>query len=160
MRCEPCQGSGKKVVPLQPIQVGGAVGAIKWIVCPECAGAGQVSCCEGTERHAGVAGVDAPPLGCTAPAPRQACPHCGRGFADINGAYSHVRAKHGKAAAARFRREHMSAEEHEPSMGEQLVDAIAAAHAGEPVPEHIALMFPDEIAAARRAAANPKEIGQ
>ncbi|RXF72086.1 hypothetical protein [Hansschlegelia zhihuaiae] len=57
MRCEPCAGTGRVMIPATPIRVAqGVVGVASWLVCDECRGIGVVSCCEGTERHAGVAG--------------------------------------------------------------------------------------------------------
>lgn len=57
MRCERCQGEGRiRIEPRPVVTTEGARGVIEWIVCDECRGARIVSCCEGTERHAGVAG--------------------------------------------------------------------------------------------------------
>lgn len=80
------------------------------------------------------------------------CPNCGRSFADDNAAYQHSKAKHSGKAARAFRQEvrRESRTEREPSAADELVDALLAAACGEDVPEHIELMFPDEIAEARR----------
>jgi RecJ-like exonuclease len=60
MRCEVCDGKGQVPVAPTPIRVAqGAVGVVRWIVCPECRGARIVSCCEGSERQFG---ADVPPL--------------------------------------------------------------------------------------------------
>lgn len=57
MRCEACGGTGRVRIEPTPMRVAqGTVGVATWIVCDECRGACHVSCCEGTERHAGVAG--------------------------------------------------------------------------------------------------------
>jgi hypothetical protein len=102
---------------------------------------------------AGAAFADA--LSHSAPAQNAArviapCPHCARSFRDQNACWQHIRAKHGRKAASAYRREHMPVEEHEKSVGEELAEAIVAAQCGEPIPDHIALMFPDEIRRARR----------
>ncbi|WP_152045458.1 hypothetical protein [Aureimonas psammosilenae] len=77
------------------------------------------------------------------------CPHCAAHLADDNGVYSHIKAKHGKAKARAFRQEHMPPRE--PSIGEELAEALLSARCGDEVPEHIALMFPSEISEARAA---------
>lgn len=77
------------------------------------------------------------------------CPHCDRRpFSKPNDAFNHIKAKHGKGLARRFWREHMP--EREQSIGEQLGDALIAAACGEDVPEHIAMMFPDDFDEVRR----------
>lgn len=77
------------------------------------------------------------------------CPHCDRKFREANDVYNHIKMKHGgPAKARRFRRENMP--EREPSIAEDLTDAMLAAACGEDVPEHIAMMFPDEIDDIRR----------
>lgn len=81
------------------------------------------------------------------------CPHCDRTFGQANDAYQHIRVKHGGKKARTFRAEHLPQhlpENRERSIGEELGDAMLAAAMGEDVPEHIALMFPDEVAEARR----------
>jgi hypothetical protein len=73
MRCELCQGSGNGSRRIEAVQVA----PNRWTSmslmgpCPDCNGAGIVSCCEGTERDAGVAGVDAPAKGATTCEPRR-----------------------------------------------------------------------------------------
>lgn len=70
MRCEPCHGSGQiRIEPTPAIVTQGARLMLTWIVCPECRGTCVVSCCEGFERDAGVAGVKAPAV-CERGAPR------------------------------------------------------------------------------------------
>jgi len=57
MRCEPCFGTGRRPIPATLVRLpDGAVIVARWRVCDECRGSGVVSCCEGTERFAGVAG--------------------------------------------------------------------------------------------------------
>jgi hypothetical protein len=65
MICEPCSGLGRIPCAPRPATVNGITGMVTWSVCRECGGNGIVSCCEGIERDAGVAGVDAPPKGAT-----------------------------------------------------------------------------------------------
>ncbi len=65
MQCEPCQGTGRVLIPATPIRTAqGTIGVVEWIVCPECRGARVVSCCEGSERWAGVAGQAGAGMGC------------------------------------------------------------------------------------------------
>lgn len=51
MRCDPCQGTGRVLVRDEN-------GSVKFLsaepvqrFCTDCRGSGQVSCCEGSERH-------------------------------------------------------------------------------------------------------------
>ena len=65
------------------------------------------------------------------------CPLCSRGLPDLNALYQHVRARHGKREARRFKPPDTS----EPSMADLVVEAIEARAAGEPVDPVIAEMF-------------------
>jgi hypothetical protein len=76
-----------------------------------------------------------------------ACQHCGRPFADQNGCFSHIKAKHGKAAAKAFRRERMP--EREMSLADELLAAIETMRDGGDPPSHIVAMFPQEFAGSR-----------
>lgn len=77
------------------------------------------------------------------------CPHCDRTFDEANSAYQHIRAKHGGKKGRQFRARHVIGTR-EPSIGSELADAMLSAAMGDDVPEHIAMMFPDEVADARR----------
>lgn len=77
------------------------------------------------------------------PAPRlHACASCAAMFADQHGLWQHTKAKHGPKAARAAR---PPRPERELSYADELVDAIQAAHAGEPVPEHLFLMDPEQF---------------
>lgn len=67
----------------------------------------------------------------------EACPHCERRFADRNGLYLHIKAKHGRKLAASLR----PAANREPSMADLVIEAQLARIMGEPVDEDIAEMF-------------------
>lgn len=72
------------------------------------------------------------------------CPQCGRWFNDVNGLRSHHIAKHRTREEARADRAKIRAER-EPSMAEELVDAIENFAAGVKPPEHLAIMFPEHF---------------
>jgi hypothetical protein len=69
------------------------------------------------------------------------CPHCAASFTDENGRYQHAKAKHGKKAARELR----PAIDHEPSLGEELAEAIIAHRCGEPVADYLMEMFPESF---------------
>jgi hypothetical protein len=67
------------------------------------------------------------------------CPNCPKLFADNNAVYQHIRMKHGRKGIAPFR------PRCEQSLAQELVDAHIDHLAGEPVPEHLRSMFPEEF---------------
>lgn len=71
------------------------------------------------------------------------CEHCGRSFGSPSDIWQHTKAKHGKKAARAIR--HLVPIAREPSLAEELVEAIADFHAGAAPPEHLLTMFPDEF---------------
>lgn len=56
MLCEACGGLGRALCRTRPIMGEMGDAALEFAPCPACGGFGIVSCCEGTERHTGVAG--------------------------------------------------------------------------------------------------------
>lgn len=80
------------------------------------------------------------------------CGACKAGFGSDKAVRLHIGDAHPKAQSVGVyrRTSHVDGPDYEPSVGEELADALLAARCGESVPEHIALMFPDEIAEARR----------
>jgi hypothetical protein len=78
-----------------------------------------------------------------------ACPHCPRELGDENAAWQHIKKKHGGKGGGKFRAVVVANKKHE-SFADEVVEALMLAACGEEVAEHIALMFPDEIAEARR----------
>lgn len=82
------------------------------------------------------------------------CPHCGkRKFVRQNDVYNHIKGAHGKRVAREYRDTY---DDDEPSIADQLVEGILAASMGEPVAKHIGLMFPEEIAEARKRGHNDR----
>ena len=75
------------------------------------------------------------------------CPHCDRTFATANDLYNHAKDRHGRRAARALRE---PSDDDETSVADQLVEAMLNASMGEDVDEAVELMFPDEIADARR----------
>jgi hypothetical protein len=87
------------------------------------------------------------------PKTHRRCGRCGKTFSGRPGLSAHLRDKHKVEPqisdfqpAARPR-----AVDREPSIADQVIEAIQNAIAGEPVDRAIEAMFPDEITEARRA---------
>lgn len=74
------------------------------------------------------------------------CAVCAKSLADENAVYQHMKRKHQGATHRKLR---PPRPEREPSMADELVDAMIAASCGESVPDYIEEMFSDEIAAVR-----------
>jgi hypothetical protein len=75
------------------------------------------------------------------------CPHCGALFADRNDVYQHIKRRHGGKLARQYRPSVI--EQRDPSLASELVDALVSAACGEPVPDYIEAMFPEDVADAR-----------
>jgi len=74
------------------------------------------------------------------------CSLCGREFSDHNALWQHTKNVHGRKAAQGLRLQ----SEREASISEELTNAIIAASCGDPIPEYIETMFPEEIRDARQ----------
>jgi hypothetical protein len=72
--------------------------------------------------------------------PDHPCAHCERAFDNVNSLYQHTKAKHGRKAAKGI------LPPSEPSLGEELSEALIAYACGEPVDDWIMDMFPDHFA--------------
>ena len=80
----------------------------------------------------------------------KACSHCGRVCKDQHSMWQHTKAKHGPKAARAVRPPRRETEE--PSLADELIEAIQGAYAGEPVPRHLFLMFRDQFPRAAKVA--------
>lgn len=79
------------------------------------------------------------------------CPACARSFAGSNARFQHVKAKHGAKLAKTVR------PPREMSLGDELTEAIMAAHAGEPVEEYLYAMFRDQFSRGTKTKPQPDE---
>ncbi len=70
-----------------------------------------------------------------------ACAHCDRTFPDTNSLWQHTKAKHGAKAAKAVR----PPRDREPSLGEDLAEAISDARAGQSVEGYLLDMFRDQF---------------
>jgi hypothetical protein len=70
------------------------------------------------------------------------CTYCERRFADENALYQHSRSKHRQHPKQGKRK---APEDNDPSMADTLVDAMISHAMGDPVPDYLTEMFPDQF---------------